>query len=793
MLRNYFLAALRHLVRFRTVSILNLLGLSVGIAACVVIFLYVDFETSFDDYHPDVDRIYRIEKISNIYNEIERYAAVPRFIGDELKNYEEVEYVGKIGPWRSNVVRYGNIAYKETGIFSVNPGFFKIFGIEVVDGDPVGGMKDPFKVVLTESVARKFFTDRSGVGEIIEIDTNHFEVAAIVKDFPYNTHARLRIMFSEPSLLTMIEMPVELMRFNHLPTYVKLFPWVNTEKFEQRIRELGNELYPDMFESRGEDMKLFLRPIQDVHLYANQLKWDVEPGGNPTFLYLLSVIGVLILLITCFNFMNISTARYTTRGLEVGIRKASGASRSKLIGQFLGESVIFALLAHLIGMFIVESFLPMINRIGQLSLDIHYNDPIFILFILSIVIIIGILAGLYPALFLSSFKPALVIKGMVGNQSSGNIIRRMLVMGQYIISITLIIATAIVYKQINFMRNYDLGFIMENKLIIEFPENKVNLDNYRTIKQEFQSHSGVKATTMSSSVPGRWRYWWRMWPTGEEETKTRMMNCLQVDYDFIPVYGFKLIAGKTFDPQLSDSSNRGMILNETAVAGYGWKSSEEALTKTLNRNSNPIRGVFKNYHFKGLQNPVEPLGMLLFDDDFRYITLVFEPKALDDVINFSKNKFEELFPDGVFDYFFLDEDFDKQYKQEKRLGKLVGLFTLLGIFIASLGLIGMISFFLEKRRKQIGIRKVNGAMVKHIFWLLIRDSSYQILIAFILACPLAWIGGRAWLQDFAYRTDLNWWIFLAAGILAWLFAIAAISIQSLRASRENPIHSLRYE
>jgi putative ABC transport system permease protein len=259
------------------------------------------------------------------------------------------------------------------------------------------------------------------------------------------------------------------------------------------------------------------------------------------------------------------------------------------------------------------------------------------------------------------------------------------------------------------------------------------------------------------------------------------------------VYGFELVAGEAFNPALSDSSNRGMILNEAAVTGYGWKSFEEALTKTLNRNANPVRGVFKNYHFKGLQNPIEPLGMFLFDDDFRYITLVYEPKAIDDVVKFAEKKFEELFPDGVFDYFFLDEDFDKQYKQEKRLGRLVLIFTILGIFIASLGLIGMISFFLENKNKQIGIRKVNGAMVKHIFWLLIRDSSLQIVIAFALACPLAWFGARAWLQDFTYRTDLSWWIFVASGLLAWFLALAAISIQSLRAARENPIHSLRYE
>jgi len=793
MFRNYFISALRYLVRYRSITIFNILGLSIGIAVSVVIFLYVRFETSYDDYHPDVERVFRVEKISNIYNEVEKIASIPVFISDEIARHEEVEIMGRVGPWRSNVVRYGETAFKEDGLFSANPGFFQIMGIEVLEGDPVSGMSRPYTVVLTETLARKYFGVQPAIGEMIQIDTSNFEVVAIVKDFPKNTHARLNLIFSESTLLTLIDFPEEVRQGSHRPTYIRLKTWAEPDQYEERISNLAHELNPDIYIMRGEKMSCFLRPIGDIHLNANQLKWDTDSGGNKVFLYLVSVIGFLILVLTCLNYMNLSTAQYSVRRLEVGIRKTNGATRQKLIRQFLGESVAITLISHVFGMFLVEVSLPLLNRIGGVSLDIHYNDPALILFLLGIVVFIGILAGSYPAFFLSSFKPVTVIKGFQGKHNRGDRFRKVLVVGQYVISIFLIMATLIVFKQLIFMKNQPMGFQKEAKLILEFPEYQVTPENYRDIKEEFGRHSGVLATTISSSVPGRWRYWWRIWPTGEEADKTRMMNCLQVDYDFIPIYGLELVAGQAFDPELADSTNRGYILNEAAVNGYGWESYEEAMTKTMGNYRAPVKGVFKNYHFKGLQNAIEPLGMFLIQEDFRYITLVFDPLAVDDVVSFAELKFKELFPKGVFDYFFLDEDFEHQYMQEKKISKLVFIFTILGVLIASLGLIGMISFSLENRKQEVGIRKVNGARAKNIYLLLIRNFSWQIGIAFVIACPIAWLGGKAWLNDFAFQTNLSWWIFLSAGLLAWFLAIAAVSLKSLQAANENPLKALRYE
>jgi putative ABC transport system permease protein len=793
MFKNCLLSAIRNLIRYRMFTFLNIFGLSIGIGVCVLIFIYVRFETSFDTYHPDYKRIYRIEKISNIYNTTEKYAAIPAFIADEIRQYEEVEYLGRFGSWRPQVVRYEDRIYKEPEIHYADPDLFNIFGIQVIEGNPAENLDRPFTIVLTRTVAQKYFGEQSGLGKLIQLDTNYFEVVGIVKDFPWNTHARLDVIFSYSSLLQLTEMPEEVRIHAHMPTYVKLYPWVDVHKFGERIYNIAHDINPEMYEQRGEDMKCVLRPVKDIHLHAEQLKWEVDPGGNPVFIYLISIVGLLVLLITCFNFINLSTARYASRSMEVGIRKTIGASRQNLIIQFLGESLGLVLISHIVGMFLVEFTLPLLNKTVNLNLNLDYFDPAFLIFITAIVLLIGILSGSYPAFFLSSFQPVSVLKGFFNKHQKGILMRRILVLGQYVISIALIIATMIVYKQLLYMKNSPYGFIKENKLVIEFPEGQVTPENYQHIKDEFRNHPGIRAATISSSVPGRWRYYWRMWPSGEGAEKTRMLNCLQVDYDFIPVYGLELIAGHAFDPNLSDSTNRGYILNEAALKAWDWESPEIALTKTINEYKSPVKGVFKDYHFKGLQNPIEPLGMFLIDEDYRYITLVFEERAVKEVMVWTKARFKEFFPDGVYDYFFLDEDFERQYMQEERISRLVLIFSLIGIIIASLGLIGMVSFSLENRRKEIGLRKASGANVVNIYNLLLGSFSKQIVIAFIIACPIAWFGSRAWLNDFAYRTNLNWWIFIVAGLVAWLFAVITISFRSLKAASENPVKALRYE
>lgn len=791
MLKNYFLTAIRNFRRNTGFSIMNLLGLSIGIGSCFILMELVSFELSYDRYHKDVDRIYRVEKNSNIYGKNEKYAAVPRFLGDAISDFEEVEAVGWFGSFRPSTVRYKDKAYKETRIKPAVPGLFKVLTINVIDGD-TASLSEPFTTLITEDIALKYFGDEDPIGKSIEIDTNRFEVRGIMENLPLNTHVKFDILISQVSSDIIWNMPAEIRLFGHVPTYIKLAPWADPVAFERKIKNLGHELNFDVLDARGEEMTLFLRPLKDIHLFSH-LRWEVEPPGNPTMVYAFIGICILILFTTCFNFMNLSTARFVNRAKEVGVRKVFGGTRKKLIRQFLGETILMVFIAHIIAMFLVELFFPSIRQLSNIPIDIKYLEPTTITFILGIIIFIGILAGSYPAFFLSSFKPVDVFKGGYNPSKKGGLFRKILVTGQFIVSIGLITMAILVQKQIVYMKNKPLGFVKEQKLILQLPEGKVLPNNYEMIKEEFMKHPGITATTVSSSVPGRWRYFWRLWPTGEEQTNTKMINCFQADFDYIPIYGLEVIAGEPYKRELSQQSNDGWIMNEAALAIFGWDSHEVALRKTMDQSATPIQGVFQNYHFKGLQSEIEPLAFFLISEDFRYITVVFQENQVDDVLAFIEDKHNELFPDSILDYFFLDEDFEAQYQKEEKQSKMVTLFTLLAIFIACLGLFGMTSYTLENRRKEMGIRKANGANTISLLFLMTKDFTLLILVAFIIASPFAWWACKTWLDDFAYQTELSWWIFLIAIGAVVTISFITVGYQSLKAARTNPVDSLRYE
>jgi len=753
--------------------------------------LIVRFEFSYDRYHEDVDRIYRVEKISNIYGKIEKYAAIPRCVGDAITELEEVEAMGWFSSWRSSTVRYKEQSFKEDNIRPVEPGLFDVLTMPVLEGDPAS-LDKPFTAMLTEHMVRKYFGEENPLGKFILIDTNRFEVTGVIKDIPPNTHMKFEIIISEITTDIVYDMPEEVRAFNHLPTYIKLASWADPAAFEKKIENIGNELMVNLRDTRGENMTLFLMPLKDIHLYSN-LRWEVEPPGNPTMVYAFIGICILILLTTCFNFMNLSTARFVNRAKEVGVRKVFGGTRKNLIRQFLSETVLMAFVAHIIAMFLVEIFLPVIVRLSGIPVTIHYLDPVTLLFILFIIITMGLLAGSYPAFFLSSFNPVDVFKGGWNPTKKGLLFRKILVTGQFTVSVGLVIMALVIQKQMIYMKNKPIGFIKEQKLVLQLPEGKVLYDNYKRVKNAFLEHPGITAATISSSVPGRWRYFWRLWPTGEAETNTKMVNCLQADFDFISIYGLQVIAGEPFHEELSPESNRGFLVNEATLATFGWNSHEEALQKTINQNANPVRGILSNYHFKGLQSEIEPLGLFLIEDDFRYLTLVFEEHRVNDVLDFTRKKHRELFPDSVIDYFFLDEDFEAQYQKEEKQSVMVTLFTLLAIFIACLGLFGMASYTLENRRKEIGVRKTNGANTLSLFFLMTWDFTLLVLVAFVIATPFAWWASRIWLNDFAYRTGLNWWIFLLAVGIVMTISYLTVGYQSLKAARTNPVDCLRYE
>lgn len=794
LLTQYWKIAIRKMRRHKGYAVLNIAGLATGLACCMLILLYVQFELSYDTYHPDADRIYRVAKSMRREGKQDDFAATHLMMAPTLReNFTEVEYVVRLHGEPASPVKYGDRMFYEEELGYAEPDIFNIFAMPFLRGDPATALARPNTAVLTQQMAEKYFGDENPIGRTIQIDTRmrgivDCEITGVVEDIPPNTHVKFSMIMSWETISHGEYMDMGWQSPGNFPTYIKLAPGTDADVFEARIRRLAHQYNGEELDRRGVEYISFLQPLTDIHLYSH-LNWELGTPGNPMYVYFFSVVGVLILLIACMNFMNLTTARSANRAGEVGMRKVVGAQRRQLVLQFLSESMLMAAIAATAAVAMVEVSIPYFNDLaGTQFTYTSIMQPPILLGLLGLVLFTGIVAGSYPAFFLSAFRPAGVLKGALSAGSQGELMRKILVVGQFALSIILIIGTIIVYQQLEYMKDRPLGFDKSQKLVIKIPENVVKKENYEQIKQEFLQYAAVTGATFSSSVPGRWMYFWRLSPTGEEAENTRMVNCFQVDHDFFSEYGIELIAGRPWLPEQSS----GYIMNEAAVAAFGWKSPEDALTRTINSRF-PIIGIARNFHVKGLQNIIEPVGIFLMDEDYRYISLTVNTGNLRETLAFVEGVYRKLFPDKLYDYFFLDTDFDRQYHAEEQIARIFSGFTFLGLFIACLGLFGMASFIAEQRTKEIGIRKVMGASVTTIVVMLSKDFTKWVLAANIIAWPLGYIAMHRWLQDFAYKTEPDLWIFLLAGVMVAAIALITVSVQAVRAAAANPIESLRYE
>jgi len=793
MIKHYLKIAFRISRKAGNISLVNILGLSIGLAVCIIIFIYVRFETSYDNFHKDKDRIFRVEEESNQHSNGARRALCTNFIGLALEKMDEVECVGRISGWRPSTVRYEDIAYKESNIVTISPEMFNIYSFTILEGNPLKEMARPNTAILTETTKNRYFGKKEALGKLIKVDTTFFEVVGVVKDIPSDSHLPGDLLLSYSSRISPEGMPEEGILYGFsLHTYIKLRPNVDPEIFDKKIRNLPDLVAGEVLKKSGEKLQCFLDPVKDIHLNSKSSE-NLKVPGNKSFLYLISAIGLLVLFTTCFNYMNLSTARFINRTKELGVRKTFGAGRRQLIVQFIGESFFIVFIAHFIAMALVETGLVFINDIVQVKLRVPYSDPGFFLFILSIIIFTGLVAGSYPAFMLSSVNPVLVIKGAKIPGKASNSLRKALVIAQFMISIFLIIATFIITRQLNYIKNTPLGFSKEQKLVFQLPEGKVGRENYERVKAAFTDNPSVTGTTISSSVPGRWMYGWQMWPTGEKAANTQIINCMQADYDFINLYGLEMIAGEPFDRKLSREENRGIIINEATIKAFGWNSAREALSKTLQDKRERIRGVFKDYHFKGKNQEIGPLGFFLISEDFRYITIVFRENKASDVLKHAREKFKELFPEAAEDYFFLDDDFDKQYDKEKTTTSLVMIFTIFAILIACLGLYGMTAYTLETKQHTYGIMKVNGASSLKIYTGIMKEFMIWIGLSFVVMTPLMYWAGTKWLMQFPYSTSLSVSIFIFSALILTAITVATVSLETYKIFRLNPVDTIRNE
>jgi len=796
MIKNYLKIALRNFRRHLGYSFINIVGFAIGMACCLLILVYVRHELSYDRYHKDAERIFRISLDIRTPTANRVFALVSPTVAPALKaDFPQVEFAARLLPAENRLVKRGEAFFYENLFTYADQELFDVLTIRFLRGNPRTALTRPQTLVISERMALKYFGGENPLGKTLNINTRDYEITGVVEDPPGTTHLKFDLIASLETLATWNEMSN--WHSTMFYTYLKLRPNVNVEEFSRRAGRMADKYVGETLAGWKETYQYFLQPIAGIHLYSH-IRYEVEPPGNPSAVYILSFVSLFILLIACLNFMNLSTARSVERAKEVGLRKVVGAQRSQLIAQFLGESLLVAFMALIMAMVMVRIALPLLNTFAGTSLKFAglLSQGVLISLIFG-GILIGLAAGVYPAFVLSAFRPAATIKGSHASGSRRFAMRTVLVVIQFVISIVLIIGTLLMSQQFTFMKNQPLGFDKEQKLILPLRGGISIANNFETVKEMFAKHPGILAATVSSSIPGRGVSNFAIKLVGEDDDRNQSMFHLYFDEDFLPAYGIKIIAGRGFQKSMKTDIAGAFLINEAALKAFGWAKPEEALGKRLltgyGGRVNPIIGVTRNFHYRGLQTEVEPLVMEYMPDSFRYVTLSVDITKLKDIMPFVESRWKALFPANPFESFFLDTDFDLQYRSDEQLGRIFGIFTLLGLLIACLGLLGLASFTTESRTKEIGVRKVLGASVPGIVLMLSKEFSKWVLLANGLAWPVAYYLLAKWLKNFAYHIKIDIVTFLLSGAFVLAIALITVSFQTYRAARANPVDSLRYE
>ena len=794
MIKNYLKIAWRNIWKTKAFSIINICGLAVGMTACFLIALYVNFERSYDRYHEKADRIYRLvcdvktptETINaNITSgPMAMYAA---------KDLPEIENYVRLLP-NSLLIRKDNIKYQESAVFFADSSLFQLFDFPLLAGSPETALKEPFSVVLSESAAKKYFGKENPIGKSLLLTDEGFnsKVTGVMKDIPENSQFKGDVFVSMVTLIKMANFKFDEQWGNFgFTSYLLLKPNTDPSLLTAKFPAfLTNRVGKEMDQSKMH-YTLFLEPLKDVYLYSKRGGFE---NGNINNVYVFAIVALFILLIACINFINLSTARAVERAKEVGIRKVVGAYRIQVTRQFISESVLICLLAFIISILLCLVLIPYFNFLAgkEISGGIFLH-PVYILVLFLLACLIGLLAGIYPALVLSSFKPVTVLKGKFSSNTKGLLLRKTLVVVQFVVSIALIAGTLIVNRQLAYMRNQNLGFNKEQVLVLQTNGDAKS----RILKDAITSVPGVLASAVSGSVPGGGN------PVAYSEIENKQgdmqianLPVYFVDYNYLPLYKIELVAGRMFSPDFGTDTAQAMILNESAVKLFGYAKPADAIGKKYSQwgSEGKIIGVIKDFHFKSLQSKIEPLSMRYGQgNEGGMVSLKIDGQHINTALKSIEKKWQEIIPNRPFEYFFADEFFDRQYRSENRFGNLFFNFAMLAIFISCLGLLGLVSYHTTQRYREIGIRKVLGANISTIVKLLSFDFLKLVIIALLVASPLMWFLMDKWLDDFEYRTTINIWIFILAGSIAVGIALIVIGSQTIRAALTNPVESLRNE
>jgi putative ABC transport system permease protein len=801
MIKNYLKTALRNLLKHKVFSSINILGLAIGIAACLLIVQYVRFEWSYDDFHTRGERIYRMQL--DRYNEGKistQWAAGAAGIGNFAKNnLPEVEAFAKLNQ-AGGVFSYNENKFREKRVFYANDDFLKIFSYKLIDGKAAGALSEPNTAVITRSVARKLFGNENPIGKTISRNKNaDFKITAIAEDMPENTHLKFDILLS---FITRIQRSPDIetnMNWDGFFTYLLLKPGTDAKLVEKKLAALINKTYEQEFKAGNVGMIFHFQSLKDIHLYSNYML-EAEPNGNGSSVKFLLIIALFIIVIAWINYINLSTAKSIERAKEVGIRKVMGSYRSQLIGQFMMESILTNLFAVLLGFIIVIVSLPIFGTLTGKEISFSLlKDSFFWMGLIGLFLAGTFLSGLYPAFVLSSFRPILVLKGKLVKTRHGALLRQSLVVLQFAASVALIIGTFSVYRQLSFMRKQELGVNIDQTLVLTGPNvaDSTYLNRLSSFKTELLRNPSVISVSASTEVPGN-KVGWNaggIGLVGGDPKATNQYRVIGIDYDFLNTFGLKVLKGRNFSQEYSTDPDA-VLFNQTAVKLLGFNKPEEALNKRIEfwGHQYTIIGIVSDHHQESLKTAYDAHIFRLIPDSRNYYSVKIKAGAdWSNIVKMTESKYNQIFAGNPFDYFFLNDYFDKQYQADKMFGRTFGVFAILAIFVSCLGLFGLASFVTTQRTKEIGIRKISGAATSSIVVLLTRDFLKPVLMSFVIAIPVTWYLLNKWLENYAFKMSVSPWIFILPAFLIIFIAIFTVSLQTVQAASANPVKSLRTE
>jgi putative ABC transport system permease protein len=805
MFTNYVKITLRNLFRNKLYTFINIFGLAIGLAACMMIYLWVQDELSYDRFHQKAERIYRVERKVDFREVHSQWPITSGPYGPALaRDYVEVENFARLDRNEISIKDHKNTFHRQNLIFTDNS-VFEVFDFRLEEGDPRTALDQPRSLVLTRAQAIKYFGTDDVISRSLTVDWGEqltdFQVTGLLEEVPQNSHVHFEML---GSLSTYSDERLTPWFSNFIHTYVLLKEGASAEDLEKKLSALLTKYMAAEFAAFlgpevdiNDVFQLKMNPLLNIHLHPAE-QFEIEPQGSMISVYIFSMIAILILIIACINFMNLSTAHANKRAKEVGIRKTIGAYKHQLWRQFLSESVLLAFIALILAVLLIKVFIPVFNVISNKNLSTGFLFQFENLLTFSgITLVTGLLAGLYPAFYLTAFEPAKVLKGSALSGTGKSAFRRSMAVLQFVISITLIIGTLIIYKQMEYIQNKSLGFDKENVVLITTESNTVR-QNIDLLRNTLKDDARILSVGASSNVPGSSMFSDTVFKRGDSD-ELYNLTYMAADYEFVDTYKFRVIRGRQFSKEFSTDIQGAVMINEAAAKEIGY-TPEEAVGKKLNRATSPeeymegtIVGVLEDFHFKSLHRIIEPFLLMINFEYIRIISVRIQPGDVRGTLDFIRQKWVETFPEEEFEYSFLDDRINLLYESDGKMRNIFLVFSILSIFVACLGLFGLAAFTAQERTKEMGVRKVLGASEINVFVLLSKEFTKWVFLANIIAWPVAYFVMTKWLQNFAYRMDMGLWPFVLAAVLAFMIALMTVSYQSIRAALTDPVDYLRYE